>query len=466
MSSPDAIDYVLDTNVLLECRFFPEVDWLRILDAKRVRLAVSLPVLSELEKHKRDRTSRRRQERAKRILREFDDLQAAHPNMEDILLRRDVTLHFAGIRPNMVHYADLDPHEGDDLIIAVALSLAEKRSVEPAILSLDHGMRVRARHFGLAVPTVPEEIVLADEPDEVTQENRRLKQEVEHLLRREPQLRAAFLHEGNEAAQLTVARYAIRPPTAEDYARALGTFAHQLSDSLRMWGDATTQPTHGMWIYPRVRPQADVVERVIGELVMGDPLLRKYAEDAQQYLRLSAAHLAALLTWERIRARAIPITLRTLNSGSSPAEDATVEICLPDDVLTWLPKGLSHKPLPRPLPHPLYFGRLGFPTPDGAAYPPFPVCYPDVDTDDSPSLPVGYHEQSGPLRRTVGQIMHNVPTDLLPFTVVLRDGYSDDSLTIECVLHAGNRATPARTTLHITLAAVHVVEPWRDIEPR
>ncbi len=73
----DEVYCILDTSIFLQCTFFPDVDWLAVLSAKQVCLLVPITVLDELDKHKTDPASNRRRERARRVIRELNDRQAA-----------------------------------------------------------------------------------------------------------------------------------------------------------------------------------------------------------------------------------------------------------------------------------------------------------------------------------------------------------------------------------------------------
>src|SRR5258708_184817 len=83
----------LDTNILIQFQTFDEVEWPRILHAKKVCLVLAPIVLRELDKHKTDYNNSRLQKRARMILSKLNRLLETE-TAADVLpqVRRNVTL--------------------------------------------------------------------------------------------------------------------------------------------------------------------------------------------------------------------------------------------------------------------------------------------------------------------------------------------------------------------------------------
>ncbi len=100
-----------------------------------------------------------------------------------------------------IRYADegFDPAKNDDIIQAEVMTFGRERpEADVVLLTLDIGMRLKARRRGirLAVPTV--DIQAAEEVDEVERENRHLRARVAEFENAHPNLDLVFLDGSNE----------------------------------------------------------------------------------------------------------------------------------------------------------------------------------------------------------------------------------------------------------------------------
>jgi hypothetical protein len=174
----------LDTNVFLQFRY-QEIDWCELVKADEVTLVVVAEVLREIEKQK-DQGRGALQKRARTAASWLGKIVEA----EDGVVRPGVRLATALRDPTnqQVEALGMSPDAGDDRILAAILRDAEAGGHEGVFVTDDTLRRLKARDHALAVVAPPDDKKLADEPDPLDVENRKLRQEIDTR----PKLALAF----------------------------------------------------------------------------------------------------------------------------------------------------------------------------------------------------------------------------------------------------------------------------------
>lgn len=180
----------LDTMIYLHFKSLEEIDWRSLLGVDEVRILVPKITTAELDKHKDSHPKAKVRDRARRVLRLFESTAGVGPHE----LRGGVTIDRFTRRPrfDLAEY-ELDPSRNDDHLIAAALELklAEPESAV-IVISDDSTARMTARDVGLAAMELPEDYKIRHEPDELEQENRRLREELAQYKNAIPKLFLRF----------------------------------------------------------------------------------------------------------------------------------------------------------------------------------------------------------------------------------------------------------------------------------
>lgn len=141
----DEVAVVLDTNVYLHCRQFQDIPWTRVMQSRKVRIVVPMPVLDELDEktYHRDEGVRKA---AKSTIRFLHQLRGDRPPEDPLPLpskpkmRVQILLDPPGHRriPNM-----------DDEILSRAEHLRGAVNGRLVLVARDHGAHTRATVRGL-----------------------------------------------------------------------------------------------------------------------------------------------------------------------------------------------------------------------------------------------------------------------------------------------------------------------------
>src|SRR6266571_9332909 len=190
----------LDTNILLEFQTFNEVDWLKVLNAKRVCLVLAPIVIHELDKHKSDYTITRRQKRARMLLSKisklFDEVNAG----ESVQVRPNVSLNiltrqpFLGWKTEDWKAKGLDQNDPDDRLLASILDYTFEHPLEQVfLLSDDSGPRFKAKSHNVLAKEPPYELIRHIEPPSTEEKTiRELSEKLAVFTNRMPKLRFGF----------------------------------------------------------------------------------------------------------------------------------------------------------------------------------------------------------------------------------------------------------------------------------
>jgi hypothetical protein len=189
----------LDTNILLHFQTFNEVDWPKVVHAKQVCLVLAPIVLRELDKHKHDYNNERRRSRARVILSKLKPLLETVTVAEQLpQVRNNVSLLALLEEPLLDWTAErLDQTVNDDRLLASILDFRNHHPAEPVfLLADDFPLRLKARSRGIQV-LPPDELIRHIEPPSAEEATiRELKQQIQELTNRMPQLRLGFWENG------------------------------------------------------------------------------------------------------------------------------------------------------------------------------------------------------------------------------------------------------------------------------
>lgn len=193
--------FFVDSNLFLQCRPLAQLDWDRLAGAEEVTLLIPSAVLAELDNHKSDGNNRRAQ-RARGALKFLESLLES-PD-ESVVIRDRPARVIARFAPEV---AGDGTRSNDDSILVEVQEMVRSQSNEAvALVTHDTNLKVKARRRGLRYFAVPDEWLLAPEPDERDKRVRQLEEQVATLQKRSP-IFEITINEGREI-KLVVAEYA------------------------------------------------------------------------------------------------------------------------------------------------------------------------------------------------------------------------------------------------------------------
>ena len=190
----------IDSNLFLQCRPLQDLDWDRLVGREEVTLLVPSAVLAELDKHKSDGNSRRAQ-RARRSLQFLASLLET-PD-DTVVVRTIPTRVMAQIAPEVS--GDVGTSNDDSILFEVAQMARTRGNQAVGLVTHDTNLKVKAKRKGLRFFPVPDEWLLAPEPDERDKRVKQLEEEVALLKRQTPIIEITL--DGNQEIELVVPSY-------------------------------------------------------------------------------------------------------------------------------------------------------------------------------------------------------------------------------------------------------------------
>jgi hypothetical protein len=187
----DRILYLFpDTNLFIQCRPLPELDWNRLGSFDEIRLIVSRPVQNEINKHKNrgnDRVAKRARTAAS-LLREIiaaagtqKGVRNAEPVVK-VMVRID-------LRPDPNLEVRLDYSEPDDRLVGIAHAFAQQNSgADVRVLTHDGGPLASAKMVDVGAEIIPDDWLLPPETSDAEKKVAALEGEIARLKKTEPQI--------------------------------------------------------------------------------------------------------------------------------------------------------------------------------------------------------------------------------------------------------------------------------------
>ena len=296
----------VDSNLFLQCRPPQDLDWDRLVGREEVTILVPSAVLAELDKHKSDGNSRRAQ-RARRALQFLDSLLEAPDDA--VTVRTTPTKVMAQFAPEVS--GDASASNDDSILFEVADMTRTLGNKAVGLVTHDTNLKVKAKRKGLRFFPVPDEWLLAPEPDERDKRVRQLEEEVALLKRQTPIIEITL--DGNQEIQLVVPSYEpLTPGTVGRLVEAMTAqfpmktdFSPTSSERLLSAGDI------GMF---RLRPPADWE-------------IAKYQnEEYPKWERRLRGRLEQLHSSLRVRDATVNIRLLIANNGTVPGDHVHIAI--------------------------------------------------------------------------------------------------------------------------------------------
>ena len=190
----------VDSNLFLQCRPLQDLDWDCLVGRDEVTLLVPSAVLAELDKHKSDGNSRRAQ-RARRALQFLDSILEA-PD-DTVIVRTTPVKVIAQFAPEVS--GDASTSNDDSILFEVAEMRRTHGNQAVGLVTHDTNLKVKAKRKGLRFFPVPDEWLLAPEPDERDKRVRQLEEEVALLKRQTPIIEITL--DGRQEIELVVPSY-------------------------------------------------------------------------------------------------------------------------------------------------------------------------------------------------------------------------------------------------------------------
>jgi hypothetical protein len=433
---------VLDANVFLEFRDFPEIDWQELFQARKVVLLVTLPVLKDLDKAKI--SSGRRRDRAVSVLRRLSNLTSEF-GPADVRVRDGVTLRVQRVAIDRDSLpAELNSDDNDDLVVAIALELEQEYPGLVLLVTDDSVVKAKGKLLGARIFSMPEEFRRPAEPTPESREVARLRTEMDQLKSKVPQPSLHFRVNGELITQATVRLQAPRAPEARDFDNRIARMRSRFDEIVS--GLRREPPQSGGF--------ASVLQRPVPEEEM-----RNFEREVNRYLETYREYLEKLHKWEKVIGRQTPIEFLVWNGGFTPAEETYVFLHFPDGV------EVEEEPSPEPdapvapvPPSKSIFSWLDLQVPR--------LVPPEIpDLSDillrKPGAPRIRKERSVEVEFGPEKVMHGTgfAWKLGPIWVTLPEGKGRFDLSIRYDIHAANLPVAVSGELQL-IAEYTTVEPW------
>lgn len=331
MAAP--VTVFVDTQTLLHYQWLDQIDWCSLLATDRVEIIVTLVVIQELDKHKRDPQKRRRERARDRMT------QITRVRERSGALRTGVTLR-AEVLESLGDLAalGLDREVNDDRLIGSVIGFSHANPEARILLCADdYGLKLKAPHYSIEILNLPDEYGLDDDPDPLEAKVKELEQKIRLYENRAPKLRVAFQDSKEHV------RIELSPPVAlteADIAERVDTAAIKEC------------PPYHPPVMPSIHDLRSVSLGMIGFVPSSDEI-KRYEKERKAFLEASRDYWTKWSDLENRRRLTAELKLFVVNDGTAPAEDILLLLHIPDgvDVVDKEPEALR-KPLPPVGPRP------------------------------------------------------------------------------------------------------------------
>jgi len=321
--------YFLDTNVFLQCKPLDQLPWPDVYDGPEILLLVSPIVQAEIDKNKQD-GNERRASRARKASALFRDVILSE-SLKRTLRESAPVVELSFSPPNSTSGpvpAGLDLTRADDQLIWDCLIYKrENPSQEVHLLTHDTGPMLTAKRSGLAFTPIPEDWLLAPEPDLRDRRIKELERRLSLVERSAPEISIEVTKDGKaieppllihavwydalteeEIESLTTEVFRRHPiETDLDQSRPRSDFgggmlASALSASMSLGGTRVFQP-----------PSEEAIKEY------RDAAYPKWQKEVREFFRDLADSL-------NLRRHPPTVVVRVTNTGHAPADNTIVEL--------------------------------------------------------------------------------------------------------------------------------------------
>lgn len=321
----------VDSNLFLQCRPLQDLDWECLVGREDLTLLVPGAVLAELDKHKSDGNNRRAQ-RARRALQFLNSILEA-PS-DTAIVRTTPVKVIAQFAPDVSGDASIS--NDDSILFEVAEMTRTLGTQAVGLVTHDTNLKVKAKRQGLRFFPVPEEWLLAPEPDERDKRVRQLEEEVALLKKQTPIIEITL--DGNQEIELVIPSYEPLAPGTVDRLMEAMTAKFLMKTDFSLTSSERLLSAGGVGMFP-LHPPADWE-------------IEKYQNEEYPKWELSLrGRLEQLHSSLRVRDAKADIRLLIANTGTVPGEHVHITIKVSEGFLTVNPEHhdkLLEKLLTRP----------------------------------------------------------------------------------------------------------------------
>lgn len=307
-----AVDIVLDTNVLLQCRPLEQLTWSKHFpDYDLIRLHVGRTLFSEIDKLKSGGNSRRAQKArsASQQIRKLLQLDGRRHRLSNKPVPIDLCLSNVNVQP--ANFPDLDFEIPDNRLIAEALMLRSEGN-DVVVVSHDTGPLFTAQLSGLRFLEVPEEWLLPAEKDDRDKKIDQLEKEIIFLRSQAPNIAVRFRDSNDQEVDTLDIEIMVVPQLSEqDVLRAIDL----VQDASPQWkqNSFNNQALYGLGAF-MAPPTSESIE--------------KYENEYAAFLRRTQSFLRDLPLLIREASKVTSITLCISNDGIVPADELITHVTL------------------------------------------------------------------------------------------------------------------------------------------
>lgn len=312
---------ILDTNIFLQYQDITAIDWTRELDVSNIALLVCPTLFDELDKHK-ESGNRRQQNRARHAFRLLDqvlegDFTSVRDNVAIQLIEE--------VGSKYLLENNFDPLNPDHQFIGAAQKLSNSQMFKQIkIVSGDRGMKARAKSIGVEVFRPSEKYELPPLEDNVTKQNRHLKNKLEEIENSRPKLNLTLAdYKDNQVFSLekfqSIERHEVEMALKEikfKYPKKIFEQAKFKNFSLNE--DESIQ---------RVKSTLINVADAFGPT---NEQWNKFNQDLEKYYLEYEDFVLKKSKYEEVMSRTLCLEIWVENTGSSPATDIDIWSYFPD----------------------------------------------------------------------------------------------------------------------------------------
>lgn len=412
----------LDTNTFLHFRQFDQIDWCKLLKAKKVVLIVSPVVIKELDMKKYLAPEAKIRNRARTAIKKLEEIGLGTKKAS---IRHNVELVFISREPKIDWDSEgLISDISDDRIIATILNENPEIKNNILLITADLGLKLKANQKGINCFTLPDGLRLP-----ISTQEDKLRSRLAKLESRIPNL-------------------SLKPMGEEEFSKPLKFTLKRIPALKKSEIEKGLEQIRKNLEYPEPKKEKakSITLALEGFSFPSKDEIERYKRDVGKYTSQYRQYLVDEWKYKEFYSRTIKILLSLINDGSCPAEGIDIYLWFPPDLELSDTENMRSCPEPPELPEPpqtihekftsspYYTRRLS-----DILLKPTPINYDLFKKIDSPSGPIIKKEENDyEVLYSVPKLKHNFTFNLDPVFITFSDINKVFSFSIKYEILADN----------------------------
>jgi len=329
----------IDTMIYLHYQSINDINFHEFLGDNPIKIIIPRITIRELDKEKNTNSSDKIRERAKKVLKNVEEITNLNTEIRD-----KVSLELYPEKPKInFDKKNLDPNWNDDYLIATIIQFKIDNPGKDKIILItqDTGPIFSAKNLGIDVIKMPEKYKLPIELGKLELENKELKKTIEKLQNALPSLSLGFSDsDGKTLDNATFYLKKQKKYSDKDIENKINKLKQKYP---KMEFSKEKNSKDSKTVYDGLLAVQNIMQNIFNTIPKEE--YDKYSKEIDKYLKEYKKYLEEINSLDYI-SRSIRFQLEIKNDGTAPAEDVSICISFPNGFELYTIDEFLELPLP------------------------------------------------------------------------------------------------------------------------